>query len=346
MAIGPSLMPDPLHAAFPGGPLVDDSGNITPAWRGFFQALYVRTGSAAGASSDTSAMQADLATEAATRGSVDVALSSAIALSARPGRRRTRRGHDAGERGRAEAGLGGGTVSGPVKLNGGLGVLGQRGGDDAAGGDGLQGWNAALASLAVRWLQLWACDGHDDLMRNFCQIATNVDVLPLAIALYRQPELWNQHTARTEGEGSFKATDDIWCRFRDPAELVSREAFETPFSPVFYPAWHALPQLRPIVFALMARCEAVQLGGVMLTRVPPGQQVAPHVDRDRWHASHFNLKIYVPIATNSRVVSTCGDESVVMDIGSAWSFPNSIVHSTVNDGETDRVTLIVCLRAE
>ena len=43
--------------------------------------------------------------------------------------------------------------------------------------------------------------------------------------LYRQPVPWNQHTARTGGAGSFVGTDDIWCRFRDPSELVSREAF-------------------------------------------------------------------------------------------------------------------------
>ena len=40
---------------------------------------------------------------------------------------------------------------------------------------------------------------------------------------------------------------------------------------MFYPAWHALPHLRPIVFGLMARLEAVQLGGVLITRVPAGK---------------------------------------------------------------------------
>ena len=35
----------PLRAAFPTGPLISDtSGQPTPAWRGFFMALYTRTG--------------------------------------------------------------------------------------------------------------------------------------------------------------------------------------------------------------------------------------------------------------------------------------------------------------
>ncbi len=104
--------------------------------------------------------------------------------------------------------------------------------------------------------------------------------------------------------------------------------------------------MRPIVFGLMARCEATELGGVMITRVPAGQQVKPHVDRGRFHAEFFNLKVYIPLMTNPSVVSTCGDEVCVMAPGSAWVFPNDQMHSTVNDGDCDRITLITCLRTE
>lgn len=183
-------------------------------------------------------------------------------------------------------------------------------------------------------------------MRHFQQIAAGVEVLPLVLDLYRQPLLWNQHTARTSGAGSFKGTSDIWVRFRDPTELVSRDAYAEPFIPVFYPAWHALPHLRPIVFGLMARLEAVQLGGVLITRVPGGQQVAPHDDRGRWHPEFFRTKAYLPLASNDRCYSTCGDERVTMKVGDAWLFDNLETHSTVNEGETDRVTLIVSMRVE
>lgn len=183
-------------------------------------------------------------------------------------------------------------------------------------------------------------------MRYFQQIAAGVEVLPLMLDLYRQPELWDRHTARTGGDGSFKGTSDIWVRFRDPSGLVSREAFAEPFHPVFYDAWHALPHLRPIVFGLMARLEAVALGGVLITRVPAGQQVAPHDDRGRWHPEYYRTKAYLPLATNPQCYSTCGNERVVMKVGEAWLFDNLETHSTVNDGETDRVTLIVSMRVE
>ena len=59
-------------------------------------------------------------------------------------------------------------------------------------------------------------------MRHFLKIASGVEVLPLALDLYRQPELWDQNAARTGGAGSFEGTSDIWVRFR-AYELVSRD---------------------------------------------------------------------------------------------------------------------------
>jgi hypothetical protein len=183
-------------------------------------------------------------------------------------------------------------------------------------------------------------------MRHFQQIAQGVDVMPLQLDLYRQPGLWNERPARTSPGGWFDGTDDIWLRFREPSELVSREAFAEPFTPVFYPAWHALPHVRPLVFDIMRRVEAVQLGGILITRVPAGGLVAPHDDRGRWHPEFFATKAYAPILTNDRCISTCGNERVVMRTGDVWLFNNLETHSTVNDGETDRVTLIVSMRVE
>lgn len=183
-------------------------------------------------------------------------------------------------------------------------------------------------------------------MRYFQKIASGVETLPLMLDLYRQPELWDANTARTGGAGSFEGTSDIWVRFRAPEELTSREAFAEPFTPMFYPAWHALPHLRPIVFGLMARLEAVQLGGVLLTRIPARGAVTRHNDRGRWHPTFFRTKAYLPLATNDKCISTCADESVVMQVGDAWLFDNLQDHSTENNGDTDRITLIVSLRVE
>jgi hypothetical protein len=67
----------PIRAAFPSGPIADENGNVTAVWRGYFQSLYVRTGSAPGAS--TPNLGVALAAESVARSSTDTGLSNAIA---------------------------------------------------------------------------------------------------------------------------------------------------------------------------------------------------------------------------------------------------------------------------
>lgn len=68
-----------LRAAFPSGPLIDESGEVTPAWRGFFLSLYQRTGSAIGFSSDTSGIDKRLDDEISARTTADASLNAGLA---------------------------------------------------------------------------------------------------------------------------------------------------------------------------------------------------------------------------------------------------------------------------
>jgi hypothetical protein len=69
-----------FRAAFPSGPLTDENGNLSPAWRGFFQSLYARTGNANGISSDTSALEAELEAERQARIAGDQAAANGLAI--------------------------------------------------------------------------------------------------------------------------------------------------------------------------------------------------------------------------------------------------------------------------
>jgi hypothetical protein len=184
-------------------------------------------------------------------------------------------------------------------------------------------------------------------MKNFLQIASGIDVMPVALALQRQPELWNQHNERKEFAGSaHTATSDIWVRYNDPANLAQGyDKFTAEHDAVWYPTYHALPQLRPIIFGLMAKCESVRLGGVLITRIPPGGHVLPHADSG-WHPEYYNMKLYVPILANPQCVNRVEDERVVMAPGDCWYFNNLKEHEVINSGDTERVTLIICLRCD
>lgn len=169
-----------------------------------------------------------------------------------------------------------------------------------------------------------------------------------AADLHRHPELWDANPFRTQGgPGSpFHGTSDIWVRWRRLDECTSRKAFIEPHFPVFYPAWYDLPDVWPIVFDLMANAQATALGGILITRVPAGGEIKAHTDAGGWHAEFYRYKVYVPLQTNDRCVNWCEDEEVVMGVGEAWRFNNLVQHGLRNEGPTDRISLIVCMRTE
>lgn len=183
-------------------------------------------------------------------------------------------------------------------------------------------------------------------MKYFQQIANSIDVIPLALALQRNSDLWGQNTERKTAEQSpHTQMDDIWIRWRVKEELTSKEKYNEPHFAEWYPAYYKLPQLRAIIYGLMARVEAVHLGGVLLTKIPPGGEIAPHADAG-WHPEFYNTKVYVPVQTNPGVLNIVRNETVVMRGGDAWVFNNTVTHSVKNHGQDDRITLIVCMRCE
>jgi mannose-6-phosphate isomerase-like protein (cupin superfamily) len=182
-------------------------------------------------------------------------------------------------------------------------------------------------------------------MNHFQQIMGGIDVLPLLMAIKLKPELWDAQTLRKDRpNNAHKQTQDIWIRYNDP-DLVNEPDYTEEHMSVWHPAYFELPQLRPIIFGLMARLEATQLGGILITKIPPKGSVLPHIDKG-WHPEYYPLKLYIPLQTNAQCVNRCEDEMVTMKTGDCWYFCNTVEHEVINEGNEDRITLIICLRTE
>lgn len=182
---------------------------------------------------------------------------------------------------------------------------------------------------------------------NFEKIICGVSIDLLLRQLEANPQLWNQNPERKIGVASPHAQmSDIWLRFRDKSELNEVRNYGEPHIPRWYPSADKLTEIKRIALDMMAQFRAVQLGGILITKIPPGGKILPHDDRGRWHPEFFNTKIYIPLKSNLGCVNICEDDSVNMKAGEVWTFDNLKTHSVENNGDTDRITLIISMRCE
>lgn len=181
--------------------------------------------------------------------------------------------------------------------------------------------------------------------RQFLRVAQNVDVTPVLLELNRAAHLWNANTTRKTYLGTpHAAMDDIWVRFRPADRIKGLHSHQEEYRCAYWPAWHELPSLRPMIRALKNIVDAVELGSILITRLPPGARIDPHSDRGSWAAEFYNTKLHVTLAGQALV--RCEDETVLMCGGDCWTFDNLREHDIQNTGEVDRVALIVSMRCE
>jgi hypothetical protein len=175
-------------------------------------------------------------------------------------------------------------------------------------------------------------------------IAKGWDVTELAGQLHN-PGVWNRHKLRTQAyQTPHKSSSDIWVRFRPWDEVLADQAHccDEHVSE-WYPVVRDIPAVIPLIDQAVEIAEAETLGGVLITKVPPGGHIAPHVDRG-WHPEHYR-KIAIQIAGNNKQ-AFCFENGTELrpETGDVYEFRNQQIHWVTNDSREDRVTLIVCVR--
>ncbi len=182
-------------------------------------------------------------------------------------------------------------------------------------------------------------------MKNFLNVGT-WDPLPLMMALQRRPNLWDQHRYRTTFEGTpFRGMSDILLRYSlpemhegvtDPNALVNDTML------VQYDAWHELPEAHEVIFNLMRRFKAIQLGRVIIARLPMGGVIKPHADNYGSYAARDDgLRFHAVVQAAPGCLFHCGDETIQTRSGEVWWFQHQAVHSAENNSAEERVHLLI-----
>lgn len=186
-------------------------------------------------------------------------------------------------------------------------------------------------------------------MKNFLRLTTDVDVLPLLLAITRRPALWREDTyLRDYPQGPFGEVESILLRFpprsvhATEAALAAHNNTVDQHENVDYPVYGLLPEARVLVMALMARVGGERLGRCMINKIGAGGRIFPHADTPA-HADYWD-RFHIVLASNDRAPFRCGEETVHMATGEVWWFQNAIEHEVINHGSSDRIHLIVDIR--
>ena len=176
-------------------------------------------------------------------------------------------------------------------------------------------------------------------------LGVRLDVTSAVEQIEANPELWNQYTLRTERYGTpHNAVSDIWVRYNafenlngDPVSFT-----QMPHRSEWYPCVNDIPAVKRLAENVYKLVGGTELGGVLITRIPPGGEVKPHIDTG-WHAEYYS-KYAVQLKGNKDQTFYFEDCELRPLTGDLYSFDNSKLHGVKNDSDEDRMTLIICIR--
>ena len=189
------------------------------------------------------------------------------------------------------------------------------------------------------------------MSKFFNKIACNFNVMPLQIALRRQPGLFGKYNQRCEGNSPHRESSDIWIRYNTiesvlayDQQLNAGHPANKEHKPIWYPAYYQLPDIRGLLFDLMRLVEGEELGTVLLVKIPPKKQIYTHTDAG-WSAEYYQ-KYYIPIQSFQGTFFNFPDGTIVPSLGEVYWFDNSVLHNATNESDEDMIMLIATIRSD
>ena len=169
------------------------------------------------------------------------------------------------------------------------------------------------------------------------QKISTADATGLLWTLRAHPELWDQNTARTDDPASpHHGLSDIWARYAGLGVDGSK-----PHASIWYDS-PITEELQRLACQLVCLVDGTELGGVLITRIPPGGECRPHTDPG-WHARYYE-KFAVQVDSAPGQAFCFHGEQLESRPGDVYWFDNAHEHWVPNPTKYERITAIFCIK--
>ncbi len=179
-------------------------------------------------------------------------------------------------------------------------------------------------------------------MNAYNKIHFGLHVEPMVQEIADYDFLFGEFNARAEAGPVHADMQDIWVRYGDISEMIESGDYSK-IADYHDSIWlKDLPEVKKICFDVMALVDGERLGGVLITKIPPGGQILPHTDSG-WHAEYYG-KYFVPIKNEKGAVFGFDEGVIEPDLGDVWAFDNSYNHWVKNNSNSDRIAMVICIK--
>ena len=147
---------------------------------------------------------------------------------------------------------------------------------------------------------------------------------------------WNEFTGRQKTCRDMVNTQSIKI-------VYDNDFFKTNFEPVYTKNYDYFKDDLNNICEIVKKQTEVSgyLLRAILTKLYKKSKIPTHVDNAN-NTFKFSRRIHVPIITNDKCIFRVGEESINMKVGEIWEMNNDkLPHSVMNDGDEDRVHLII-----
>ena len=155
-------------------------------------------------------------------------------------------------------------------------------------------------------------------------------------------DLFGEYNQRAGEDSPHKEMTDIWARYKNPEECIKSGDWSS-FGLEHKSEWlKDIPEVKEISDQLMQFLGGEQLGGVLITKLPPNGKILPHVDAG-WHAEYYD-KYYIPIKNSKGATFSFDNATINPKEGEVYAFRNDVTHWVENNSNEDRIAMIICIK--